>query len=318
MISIIVPVYNTEKYLKKSLSSILKQTYKEFEVIIVNDGSTDDSEKIIDSFKKKYPKKIKSFKKKNEGVSVARNYGISKASGEYLAFVDSDDWIEPDFLEKLYNTALKDDLDIIVCDTIMDYPDHKEILRSKLNYNKDIIRDYIVSYPMMCIKLVKKSVLEASDGFPKNMIYEDLCLSPTLVNITNKIGFLSLPLYHYVQRPDSIMHQKDFSDKLYDIIKVLDNIYNNFKKNKTLEKYYQEIEYLYITHLLRSTTLRFLEYKDGEEKLKIVNDIMDERFINWQKNPYLKKSSFKLRLICKLAYKKHYSIIKLLMKIGQK
>ena len=317
MISVIIPVYNVEKYLKKCLSSILKQTYKNFEIIVVDDGSTDKSGEIIESFKKKYPKKIKAYHKKNEGVSIARNYAIERASGEYLAFIDSDDFIEPDFLEKLYNTAIKDDLDITICDTIMDYPNHQEILRTKLNYSKNLLKDYIISYPMMCIKLVKKSLLD-NINFPERTIYEDLSMSPRLVNRTNKIGFLNLPLYHYVQREDSIMHQSEFSEKLYDIVKVLNIIYDDFKNYKTLDEYHDEIEYLFITHLLRSTTLRFLEYEDGEDKLKIVNEIMDEKFPNWKKNIYLKKSSFKLRIICKLAYRKKYNILKLMLKVGRK
>ena len=127
-----------------------------------------------------------------------------------------------------------------------------------------------------------------------------------------------MPLYHYLQRDDSIMHQKKFSDKLYDIIKVLDHVYDSFKKHKNLDKYHDEIEYLYITHLLRSTTLRFLEYEDGEEKLKVVNEIMNDKFPNWKLNKYFKKSSFKLKLICKFAYQKKYGILKLLLKIGQR
>ena len=319
MISVIVPVYNVEKYLKKCLSSIMKQTFKNFEVIIVNDGSPDNSQDIIDSFKKRYPKKIKAFKKENGGLSSARNYGLEKASGDYVVFLDSDDWFEPDYLEKMYNIAIRDDLDIVVCDTIKDYSNNRQIvLRSNLGYSHDNIKNYIISYPMAALRLVKRSLYTKEYLFTENILYEDLCLYPTFINVTDKIGFLSIPLYHYLQRDDSIMHQKTFSDKLFDIIKVLDNIYNSFKKHNNLDKYHEEVEYLYITHLLRSTTLRFLEYENGEEKLKIVNEIMDERFPNWKHNKYFKKSSFKLKLVCKLAYKKNYKALTLLLKIGNR
>ena len=102
LISIIVPVYNVEKYLKKCLDSILSQTYKNFEVIIVNDGSPDNSQKIIDEYKKK-DKRIIVLEKENGGLSSARNYGIEHANGKYISFVDADDYIEKDYVEKLYD-----------------------------------------------------------------------------------------------------------------------------------------------------------------------------------------------------------------------
>ena len=314
-ISVIVPVYNTSLYLKKCLSSILKQTFSDFEIIVVNDGSTDDSQKIIDKIKKKYPKKIKSFIKKNGGLSSARNYGIKKASGDYIAFVDSDDWIEKEYLEKLYNTAIRGDYDITVCDTIKDYSDHQEVLRTNLEYSNDTAKNYIISYPMVWIRLFKRELFEEDYLFTEKILYEDLCLAPTFVNKTQKIGFVNLPLYHYVQRDNSIMHQKDFSNNLYDIIKVLEIVYNSFENNNNLEKYHDEIEYLYITHLLRSTTLRFLHYSGGQTKLTKVNYIIKTRFPNWKKNIYFKKSSFKLRLICRLAYNEKYNIINILQKL---
>ena len=111
--SIIVPVYNVEKYLEDCLDSILKQTYDDFEVIVVNDGSTDNSQKVIDNYAKR-DNRIKAFKKKNGGVSDARNYGISKAKGEYFIFVDSDDTINDKLLEKLDKEIKKyDEIDLI-------------------------------------------------------------------------------------------------------------------------------------------------------------------------------------------------------------
>lgn len=100
-ISIIVPVYNTEKYLKKCLDSLINQTFKDIEIVIINDGSTDNSEKIIKEYEQKYSDKIKSYKKENGGLSSARNYGISKANGEYIAFVDSDDYVDLEVFDKL-------------------------------------------------------------------------------------------------------------------------------------------------------------------------------------------------------------------------
>ncbi|MBO5096620.1 MAG: glycosyltransferase family 2 protein [Bacilli bacterium] len=315
MISIIVPIYNTEKYLNKCLTSLVKQKNIDFEVICVNDGSPDDSDKIIEKFKKKYPKLIRSYKKKNGGLSDARNYGIKKAKGDYIGFVDSDDWVEKDMFSKMYNYAIKKDLDIVVCDTFMEYENNTEILKSNLHYSDEDVRNYIISYPMACTRLIKKELLEDDYMFTKGILYEDLCLTPTLVNKTIKVGFLEEALYHYLQRSNSIMNQMEFNDKLFDIIKVLNHVYKIFDENKNLENYYEEIEYLYITHLLRSATLRFLGYKDGAKHLSKLIDEFKDKFPNWQDNKYFKNSSFKLKLICYLANYKIYSLIKLIIKI---
>ena len=108
-VSIIVPVYGVEKYIDKCLDSLVKQSLKEIEVIVVNDGTKDNSQKIIDKYVKKYPDKIKSFIKENGGQGSARNYGLEKASGEYIGYVDSDDFIEKDMYKKLYNKAKEKD-----------------------------------------------------------------------------------------------------------------------------------------------------------------------------------------------------------------
>ena len=106
-VSVIVPVYNVEKFIDKCLNSLVKQSLKEIEIIVVNDGSPDNSQKIIDKYVKKYPEKVQSFIKENGGQGSARNIGIVKAKGEYISFVDSDDWLDLDALEKMYSLAKK-------------------------------------------------------------------------------------------------------------------------------------------------------------------------------------------------------------------
>ena len=119
-VSIIIPVYNVEKYLKKCLDSVVNQTLKDIEIIVVNDGSPDNSQKIIDEYAKKYSQ-IASYTKENGGLSDARNYGIKKSKGKYLAFIDSDDFIDHDMIKKMYNKAVKENLDIVVCNSVEVY-----------------------------------------------------------------------------------------------------------------------------------------------------------------------------------------------------
>lgn len=311
-VSVIVPVYNVEKYLDKCLASLVNQTFKDFEVIIVNDGTPDNSQKIIDKYTKKYSN-FKGFIKKNGGLSDARNFGIKKASGEYISLVDSDDYVASDFLKKMYEKALADKLDIVVCDTIAVYEDGREqVIKSNLRFSDDDVKNYLIAPPTGCIRLYRRSLFE-NNLFKKGILYEDLELTPGLANKTDKIGFVEEGLYYYLQRSGSIMKMRTFNNKLLDIFEVLES---NRKKLK--RKYPLEVEYLYITHLLRSTTLRFLDYEDTLKYLNKINDIMSKEFPNWSKNIYYQKSSKKLKLVCYLAYHKHYKLLKLIKNITNK
>ena len=311
-ISVIVPVYNVEKYIKKCLDSLVNQTLDGVEIIVVNDGSPDNSQNIIDEYTKKY-KNVKSYIKENGGLSDARNYGIKKATGKYISFVDSDDYIRNDMLEIMYNYAIKEDLDVVVCDSINVYDNGSEILiKSNNNYSDNDVRNYIISPPMACTRLFKKTIFDKIQ-FKKNIYYEDLEMTPKVVNITDKIGFVSEGLYYYVQRDGSIMKQNVFNKKLLNIFDVL-------KSNKDLleDKFPEEIEYMYITHLLRTASLRFLNYDNGKEYIYKIHNIMKEYFPKWKNNVYYKKSSFKLKLICILAYNKNILLLKLIKKVTNK
>lgn len=311
-VSVIVPVYNVEKYIKKCLNSLVNQTLDEVEIVVVNDGSPDNSQKIIDEYTKKY-KNIKSYVKENGGLSDARNYGIKRATGKYISFVDSDDYIRKDMLEKMYNYAIQKNFDVVVCDSINVYSDGTEILiKSNNNYSDDDVKNYIISPPMACTRLFKKSIFDKIE-FKKNIYYEDLEMTPKVVNLTKKIGFVSDGLYYYVQRDGSIMKQNVFNDKLLNIFDVL-------KSNKDLleNEFPQEIEYMYITHLLRTASLRFLDYDNGKEYVYKIHNIMKKYFPKWKNNEYYKKSSFKLRTICILAYNRNILLLKIIKKITNK
>ncbi len=310
-VSIIVPVYNVYDYLRKCLDSLVKQTLKDIEIIVVNDGSPDNSQEIIDEYVSKY-KNVKSFIKKNGGLSDARNYGLKKAVGEYIAFVDSDDYVDKDMMKKMYNKAINDDLDIVVCDNIEVYDYKKVYINSNLHYSDNNVCNYIISPPMACVRLYNRELFD-NVKFTKDIYYEDLNLTPSLAIMTNKIGFLEEGLYYYVQRSGSIMKQVKYNEKLLDIFKVLDH-----NRDILGEKYPDEIEYLYITHLLRTATLRFLDYDNREELLKMVNDEMKYNYPNYKKNKYYKKSSIKLKLICNLSYYKMYGILKLIKRVSGK
>ena len=310
-VSVIVPVYNTQDYLRKCLDSLLDQNLDDYEIIIVNDGSPDESQKIIDEYKKNPI--IKSYMKVNGGLSDARNYGLDRAEGEYIAFVDSDDYIRCDMLSKMYDKAKKDNLDIVVCDSINVYPSGQEVLvHSNLHYSDDEVRNYLMAAPMACTRMFKKEIF-GKVRFRVGIFYEDLQMCPKMLALTKKIGFVEEGLYYYYQRENSIMKQKKFNNKLLDIFTVLQSNKDMLEKDYPLE-----IEYMYITHLLRTASLRFLEYENSKLYLDKINDIFRNEYPNWRRNTYYKKSSYKLKLICNLSYMKMYGLLKLIKKITNK
>ena len=135
-VSVIVPVYNVEKYIEKCANSLINQTLSDIEIIFVNDGSTDGSIQIIEQYENNFKEKVKCVSKDNGGLSSARNYGIPYATGEYIAFLDSDDYVELDMYETMYNKAKEDDFDMVECDFIWEYPNKSKIDTGEIYYGK--------------------------------------------------------------------------------------------------------------------------------------------------------------------------------------
>ena len=306
-VSIIVPIYNTEQYLNKCLDSLVNQTLQDVEIILINDGSTDNSQNIIDEYSAKYPNKIKSFTKENGGQATARNLGITKATGEYIGFVDSDDWIELNMYEELYNKALSEGLDIVCCNEYLVTDNVKKKNFNRLMYPNDINNNYIIRESGAWNKIIKRDlVINNNIFFLENRIYEDLATIPTLALYTNKIGYINSYLYNYLIRNGSTMNQIKYSKKLEDIFPVMEELSIKFENNHK-----EELEYLYIIHLLREASLRFLLYKEGKNKRKEIINLMKNKFPNWRNNKYFKKDSFKDQLICKMLYTNNVLPIKI-------
>lgn len=311
-VSIIVPVYNTEKYLRKCLDSLVNQDFSDYEIILINDGSTDCSKSIINEYTKKYFF-IKSFTKKNGGLSSARNLGIEKSLGRYIVFVDSDDYVETSFLKELYNNITKNNSDIAVCEFSYVYYDGT-IIRSysNLDYTNDSLKKYLLTPPMAPIRMFKKEMFNKIK-FQEGIYYEDLECCPKLVQYAKKISFVNKSLYNYLIRDNSIMHQKIFNPKLDEIYDVLDSNYKVLYQDYPLE-----IEYMYIIHLLRTASLRFLDYQEGKDELKKIVSIMKSRFPNWKQNDYFKKSGLKIKIICYLSYYRMVLLLKIIKRITGK
>lgn len=231
-ISVIVPIFNSEPYLKKCLDSILNQSLSEIELILIDDGSTDTSLQIIKQYAEKY-NNIKYKTKKNEGQAIARNLGVEIATGEFICFVDSDDYIENNMMEKLYTDAIKNSSDIVICDYIEEYPNKKIEKKSLFMAADNLSKAYIVSVAGPCSKIIRTEIFKKNNiKFLENNIYEDLAIIPTLALYTQKITYCEESLYHYVIRKDSTMQQTKYNKKLESIFNVMNSLYKQFNRKR--------------------------------------------------------------------------------------
>jgi len=312
-VSIIVPVYNTEKYLEKCLNSLVNQSLENIEIIVVNDGSTDNSELIINKFKQDYPNKIIYLKKENGGLSDARNFAIPYVSSEYVGFVDSDDYVELDMFEKLYNLAIEKKLDLVECNFNWEYPNRIKI-DQRINYleKKDF---FLFGRVMACNKLFKASIIKENNIiFPKSLNYEDIEFFYTLIPYINNYSLINDSLYHYIQRDNSIINNQN--EKTADIFIILNNIINFYKKNNLFDIYKNELEYLFIRFLLGSSFLRIVKIKNKKLRKELLNKSINELYLifpNWKNNKLLKiknKKNIYYKTVNKFTFKIYSFIFK--------
>jgi len=314
-ISVIVPVYGVEKYIKKCIDSLVNQTFKDIEIMVIDDETKDRSIEIInENFK---DKRIKIFHKKNGGLASARNYGVERSNGEYLFFVDSDDFLDINCLKEMYDKIKDDNADIVICD-------YYKLLENGVKTHEHMIPHYdmnnskisVISMPSACGKLIKKSIfIDNNIKFLEKHYFEDNAIMPFVCALSKKTSYIEKPFYFYLQRNGSILNKENIYDKKWeDIFDSVDNLYNKFIEKNILDDYYSEVEYIYIEYLLHGPSLRFMKYEEGIPNIKKISNIMKSRFPNWQKNKYYRKENIKYRIICTLFYYNQLFIAKLLLR----
>ena len=267
-VSIIVPVYNVEKYINKCLKSIVNQTLKDIEVIIVNDGSQDKSVEFIEKYVTRYPTKIKYYEKKNGGLSSARNYGLEFATGEYVNFLDSDDYIEKNMYEEMYNLAKKENADMVECDFIWEWKYGKKIFDKRREYKN---KQEVMKKPRVVVwnKIYKREILNKYKiRFPEDLIYEDLEFFYKLLPYLNTTSYINKYFVHYTQREESISNTQ--TKKTGDIFKILDNIFDFYKEENLYNKYKKQLKKMSRRILLGSSMKRILKIKDIQIKRKLM------------------------------------------------
>ena len=257
-VSVIIAIYNIEGYVKKCLDSLRVQTFSDFEVLCVNDGSKDRSGEIVDEVAALDSRFIH-LKKENGGLSDARNYGLQFARGEYIMFVDGDDFVEPEFVEVAYTRMEKDQLDLCVFDYNQYYlsTGSKEVIH--ISFEEDRVYQLKDSPELLCYtgnsawnKIYRRSLFEDNHiEYPKGYVQEDLGTTPKLLYLSERIGFIHQPLYNYlIDRPNNITQEKN--ERIYHILNMCDSFLSFYKEKDAFERYYEELKYLSTVNILYS------------------------------------------------------------------
>lgn len=266
MISIILPIYNMEKYIAECLESVINQTYKDIEIICVNDFSKDNSMAIVDKYAKNDSRIKIVNNEKNRGLGGARNAGLDIANGEYIIFVDTDDKMLPDMAEKLYNCITQNDADMAFCDLVLLDEDKIErickpfhdytLTYNKIFYPQKQMWAFVNMWPSAWNKIYKKSIIDSNNiRCHENILYEDHTFYYEYLFASKKVAYLPRALYIYRhQRADSIM--KDVSPRILEIFTILEFIQEIFKNNLD-DKWYKILMPKLATRLIWERSLNF-------------------------------------------------------------
>lgn len=327
LISIILPVYNSEKYLKRCIDSIVNQTYQNLEIIIINDGSTDDSLSIIKEFIKQ-DKRIILIDKKNEGVSKARNIGIEKANGEYITFIDSDDWLEDNAIEILYNELEKNKVDVIrgnyyrnTTELKNDFSGNLYRMENQIYSSKDI-KEFVIDHfllskeshlNLVMLLLIKKEIIK-NIRFDESLYFmEDVIFHLEVFLNSEKIYLISKPIYHYYLNDESATKSyKKYTKNIFGVInanKKISNIIDKFDVNL-----HNRIKKMNAVHLqVISNYCYFAIKKNVDVKETIIELNKNEHFNYMKKNKDMKALSIKGKVMVFL-FNNCFPIFKLISK----
>lgn len=318
-VSIIVPIYNVEGYIEKCLETLINQTLEDIEIILVNDGSTDNSELIAKRFFEKYPEKIVYLEKENGGLSDARNYGIPYAKGEYIAFLDSDDYVEKNMYEEMYELAKRENSDMVQCNFYWEYPDkNKRKIADLKEYSgkkEMLVKTRVEAWN----KLIRREILirNSEIRFPKGLRYEDVEFTYKLVPYVEKVSILNKPFIHYIQRGNSISNTQN--ERTKEIFDVLDNVIEFYKGKNLYEEYKEELEYVYVKTVFCRSLFRMVKIQEENIQSQLLDktwENVNTKFPDWKKNCILKKNkSLKdlyLKTINKTTYKIYCTILGLI------
>lgn len=283
LISIIIPVFNNEKWFERCISSVINQSYRNIEIIIINDCSIDNVESIILKYKNLDDRIVYVKNDKNIGVGYSRNRGINLSKGNYIYFLDSDDYIEKDTIELLYNNIKSTD---VYCSMLAGY---KEIDGIRTESHRSIEDLELLKSPSVCIRLFNKKYIKDSKILFSNIkVGEDLEFIFKLLIFNNNVSYVDKALFTYVIHSDSSI--RSYTDSQLDTLKAMDSIVEYAKKIDKYDEFKSKIEFVAVDHILVGTIsriLRIVNYKESDIS-KCINYI-NNNFPEWKNNVFVKK-----------------------------
>ena len=295
LVSVIIPVYNTEKYLRRCLDSVVNQTLQELEILLVDDGSTDRSLSILREYENRYPAKVRVLTKENGGQATARNLGIKLSIGKYIGFVDSDDYVDTSMYETLYKAAKENQCDMVECHYRYLCVEGKKIkkyrTRGHIRQYKNQKDMFINAQVSPCNKLFKREVLmQEGVDFPEGFIYEDTAFYIKAIPFIKNEKFINKHLYYYLLRRSSTMNANK-SRRVGNIFPVLENILEFYQNNNLYNIYRKELEYFCVKILLCSSLGRIGRIKDkniAKELYAATFLFIKEHFPGYRNNKHIK------------------------------
>ncbi len=310
-VSVIIPCYNCEEYISKCLQALENQTYKDFEVLVVDDMSTDNSYCVLQEFVKNSSLNIRIFQnEKNFGPAVSRQKAVNEAKGEYVCFCDSDDWYDKDFIEKMFGAINKTSANIVICASKYVYPSGKSTIWDIRDFEGEIDVKKALSLFLcsLCTLMIYRELMLNCPN-TKLRVGEDMALVPLLIAKANKCVLVNEPLYNYYQRPTSASNNFTLSS-----VESLLSCFAHIKNNLPLE-FKKECEAMGIQVVVYSSIIALFSFSKDK---KYANKIMDEfenDFPDWQNNEYLKNFPRYKKIVIKACKKRRFGTVKLLVKI---
>ena len=324
-ISVVIPVYNVEKYLSKCVDSVLSQSFTDYEILLIDDGSTDNSGKLCDNYAEKYSC-ISVIHQENKGLGGARNTGIDHACGDYILFLDSDDTIDSQLLQICYEKAQKYSCDMVLFDSIAVYEDETfgviyscKPVPSDMPLSKNDLKS-MVFLSGAWNRMFKSSLFkDLNIYFPERLWYEDLHTMPKFIPHIESVYYYSeKPLHYYLQRSSSIMHTPDFNRIVNERIKAVEEIWEYYAQNGLTEAYKEELEFLWLFHgfFLPVREMQLMS-NDFSKYVPLLREALTKKFKDPSKNKYIGNLSRKEQLLLKWSLNGNYTTIKIFSSVNK-
>ena len=318
-LSVIIPIYNVENYLRRCLDSAIDLDLSDYEIVAVNDGSTDGSPAIAEEYASRYPGLFHLITTANGGLGHARNVGLSLAKGEFVLFLDSDDSLFPGALEEMLRELEQDD----GCDVIFFNDDQVDENGQLLSHSVSCAREgvftleeypgLLLELPSACTKLWRRRLfLESGIRFPVRLWFEDLATTPRLYLRAGKMRAVPRAWLRYLLRQDSITNAKDPS-RNREIITALSLVREDYRQQGALKRYEKELEISAVKHQLLFSTVRVNQMDPRSPLQKELKQNLDRTWPRWRSNPYLSQLPLQHRLLLKLIDGGHYAAVHAMM-----